>query len=237
MLIRITECCRMGCSHCMIDATPKGQHMSFEMFEKAIRFSETDFLLIISGGEPLEHPNFFEFAQMIKKSKFNQKMVTILSNGMFLEDEELRERVLDLGFSIQITNDSRFYPRPIPNFSHPLICGIERKLRIVSPLGRAAKNHLSSGRHSPLCFNLRSVVRNFGNFRLGVLYLRSTGKFCTPSINVDGSISAGESNQCYRIGTVDSSDSELTNNLLSMQCNHCGLEDNLKHEYREAIGI
>lgn len=235
MLVRITNSCRMGCSHCMIDATPDGQHMSVETFGKVLNFiRRNNFLLVmISGGEPTDHPDFFTIAEMARDSGLQP---LILSNGMFLEDVPKRDKIISLGISIQITNDNRFYPNRIVEPEHPLLT-YEHQIRIVTPIGRAKKNKLSAGRQSPLCFNLRSLVRNLKGFQQSVLYLRMNGKMCTPSINVDGTIVAGESSLCCPIGTIDSTDQELVDNISNMKCNKCGLEDNLTGIYRQAIGI
>ena len=235
MLVRITNSCRMGCNHCMIDATPSGEHMSTDMFSRSLAFIKLhEFrIVMLSGGEPTDHPNFLIFAQMAKDSGLHP---LILSNGMFLEDERKRDEILSLGIPIQITNDERFYPKKIVKFEHPLL-SYEDNLRVIVPLGRAKTNNLQSERMSPLCFNLRSAIRTLHDFRQAVLYLRLKGKMCTPSINVDGSIVAGESSFCHVIGTIDSIDSELVKNIISMECNKCGLETNLSSLHRAVIGL
>ena len=37
MLVRITNRCQMGCSHCFTDSTPEGQHMTHHTFEQALQ--------------------------------------------------------------------------------------------------------------------------------------------------------------------------------------------------------
>jgi hypothetical protein len=96
---------------------------------------------------------------------------------------------------------------------------------------------MKSTRKSPMCFNLSSVVRHLNNFNDGVLTLRHNGKMCTPYIEIDGSILAGESKFCKKIGTIDSTGDELVHNILNMKCNYCGLEDNLLDIAKNAIGI
>jgi len=86
------------------------------------------------------------------------------------------------------------------------------------PLGRAKTNKIQGTRNSPMCFNLRSMM-------------------CTPYIETDGSILAGESKFCHKIGTIESSDEELVNCLKNMKCNYCGLEDNLPNMAKIAIGL
>lgn len=234
MLVRITNRCRMGCRHCMIEAGPDGEHMALDTFEKIIDLIDRRqlMLLMISGGEPLEHPQFFEMVKLAERVPVK----VILSNGMFLADEDIRDRVLALDIPIQVTNDARFYPQRVPIIQHPNL-GYEENIRTITTLGRAKTNDIKTNRIAPMCFNLRSIVRKFNCFWPSVMQLRSMNKMCIPSINVDGSIVVGESSCCYKIGTIESTDQELTQNLLSMECNQCGMEDGLSPMHLHAIGV
>lgn len=236
MLVRITNACRMNCSHCMINAVPNGEHMSMETFDDTLEFIKDVGIPIImlSGGEPLEHPQFFEIAEKVKRAGLHG---AILSNGMFLSDTSLRERVLALGMTVQVTNDPRYYPEGIEEFDHPLLA-YEHQLRVLTPLGRAVGGGFEFNRLSPMCYNLRSATRGLRSFKEALMLLRSKVKMCTPSINVDGTISAGESVQCYRIGSVRSKAGELAAGIMNMKsCNVCGLESNLSAEHKRAIGL
>jgi len=234
MLIRVTEKCRMGCSHCMINAGPNGRHMARDIYKQTLEFiRETGFpLMMISGGEPMEHPDILILLQMAVDAGLK---TTLLSNGMFLTDQELTKKVLDLDVLVQITNDSRFYPEKVPHIKHEKVI-YEDSIRLVSPFGRALENKIPVTRQSPLCFNFRSIVRHFHDFLQGLYQLRLRMKMCTPSINIDGSISAGESNSCHCIGTVYDSNLELTNKVCNMRCDKCGLVNNLDELHKGAIG-
>jgi hypothetical protein len=223
----------MGCKHCMINATADGKHMSIEVFKAALEFNRKfDTPIIqISGGEPLEHPQFFEF---IEYAKSQECTIVLLSNGMFLSDPELKNRVLGLGVLIQITNDDRYYPQPIEDCEHPLVA-LSRRIPHIAPIGRAATNNLVVTRLTPLCYGLRARVAIYGDFMAAVAHLRTTAHFCTPSINIDGTISVGESNQCYIIGDITSSNEELTKAIRQMKCNQCGLEDSLPPSHKVMI--
>lgn len=238
MLVRITEKCRMGCSHCLANATPEGRHMNESTFRDAlytaIRYGRG--IIMISGGEPTEHPQFLEY---VRYARLNRAYVIILSNGMFLADPVKREEIFALECPIQITNDPRYYPSRIPHYDHPLI-SYERELRTLVPLGRA-RGMNPIGRKGPSCFNLRSLVRRLVSdgaseaFGMAIDYLRTMGKLCTPSINVDGTVVAGETPECCQIGTVTSTENEFISNILSMKCNRCTLENGLTDPQRAAI--
>ena len=233
MLIRITNYCTMGCSHCFLDASPKGEHMSKETFGKALEITKKidGVVLLISGGEPTQHPlslDFFKLAKSYMKYNTITQMI-ILSNGMFLENPDYTKKVLSYNIPFQITVDPEYYPKKIKQHSHPLIL-YEKKLRCLLPFGRAVKNFKTFSNHTPMCFNIRSLCRKLDNISDSIRYLRELNKYCTPSINIDGTISVGELPTCHIIGNVDSSLDELTYNIQHMKCGKCPLVKNLPRE-------
>jgi hypothetical protein len=158
--------------------------------------------------------------------------VLIMSNGMFLKD---RRELLELDvMGWQITNDPQYYPQRVPVVDHPKVSQFDHIPGFITPLGRSAGK--DAGRKSPMCFNLRSITRHLRDFREAVLTLRGMGKMCSPAICADGSIVAGESRFCTVIGTVDSSNLELTNKVAQMTCSRCGLVENLDLTHRQAVG-
>jgi hypothetical protein len=203
----------------------------YEQVLKFIDWIEFPFLML-TGGEPLLHPEFMTMLQMALDKKLK---IIILSNGTFLENEILTKKILKTGVLIQITNDDRFYPRQVPVIDHPQLL-YEHRIRMVSPFGRALTNKLNMNRQSPLCFNLRSVGRHSRDFKETIMILRSMHRFCVPSINIDGTLVAGEMNSCTTIGTVYDDNLTLTNNLCSMTCQKCGLVNNLTLQLKEAVG-
>jgi organic radical activating enzyme len=210
----------------MEDALPEGDRMSIETFLKARDFIERTYrslkIVMISGGEPTEHPMLLDFIELLKGWH-----VIVMSNGLFLSgDKDYVERLLATNITLQVYNDSRYYPIRVEPKKHPKIV-FGDKINLMSPFGRAVKNGFKSQRQSPLCFNLRSSARTLKDFSEAVLALRMSGKMCSPSIDVFGNVLAGESRFCHKIGTVESSEEELLENLLAMKCNNCGLENQL----------
>lgn len=260
MLVKITNFCSMGCSHCMENSTVQGAHMSREVFlqtlafvtaveQEAYQVGVPPFLLL-SGGECTEHPDFLWFLQTAEEHKFR---IILITNGMWLGQEELRKEVLhpSRDIQVQVTNDKRFYPSAPPVVQDRRVHYVDRLTNLL-PLGRAMdkngvrKSIADSGlplKQAPSSFNLRSMTRSFGSFFKAVSYMRmraATGMSgnCSPSISQDGSVVAGETNLCYVIGDVHSSDEQITENVLNMgSCNRCGLEKNLSPPYRVAIGL
>lgn len=228
MLVRITHQCHMLCSHCFIQASPNGPHMSLDTFEKVLRFIPE--FVILSGGEPTEHPQILEILNLLKA---NGVHVLLLSNGVFLHGP-LKNAVLDRVDCVQITNDPRFYPQHVHPVAHERILW-ETHIRSVFPIGRALTNGIPPTRLSPSCFNLRSLTKHFKDVRFAINALRVKGKFCTPSINIDGTISSGELHCCEPIGSVTDSLEKITDNIRTLRCRKCGLYKNLTSEQLEVF--
>jgi len=235
MLIRITNKCTMGCNHCVVEASPSGAHMSAEVFDATLDWMQRLNLLrllLISGGEPTEHPDLLQFLARA----YPYFTVFLLSNGEFLHaDKQFRDRVLAVVHVVQVTNDSRYYPRYVPDFDHPRVT-FERHISTFTSMGRAKSLSIPSNRKAPFCFNVRSLTRNTGSVATSINALTLKRKACSPSVNIDGSVSAGEMPFCSKVGTVYDSDAKITKNLLQLKCSRCGLIDKLSDEYKAAVG-
>jgi hypothetical protein len=224
----------MGCSHCLANASPIGAHITPEVYRRALDVSTElgDPLVMLSGGEPTEHP-LIEL--LIREAARRFPIVTVLSNGLFLHDTERTAELMALGVYWQITNDPRFYPRRLPESVEWLEQGTVSFTEHIPTLVRLGRHKGESNRLGPACFNLRSATRQYGSFVQGVEFLRSQRKFCTPSIDVDGTIRAGESPECFALGTLWSSPGDLTEATLNHHCNRCGLHDRLPPNFLEAV--
>ena len=252
MLIKVTNHCGMGCSHCMENSTVRGKHMDLATFDKALDCADRVEVfarelgyrfVLLSGGECTDHPQIITLIEKV----FERNLIPLLiTNGMWLNNPELTASILrpEWGrLSIQVTNDPRFYPKSPPQNPDPRICYVD-SLTLMVPLGRFAKKGSHPeipNRMAPSSFNIRSLTRQFGDVRLAVAYLRQnalTGKsgHCAPSISSDGTFVAGETSQCFQVGTVDSSPADITKGIMGMQCNRCGLVTGLSSLHRAAIG-
>lgn len=246
----------MGCSHCLEDATPAGEHMSLDLFKRALDFTAraecelinhgVEPVILLSGGECTDNPHVVE---MLEEVSARGWLVLLLTHGLWLNNEELRKEILreERKIIVQVTNDSRYYPRKPPKVTHPKVHYVD-KLLVLSTIGRAKGPKFDpkglEERHAPASFNFRSITRSMGSVPRAIAVLRARALMggsgmCTPSVSHDGTVVAGESRFCFPIGTVDSSNEELTKNVLAMgSCNRCGQEKNLVNpRYRAAIGI
>jgi hypothetical protein len=238
MLIRITNHCTMGCSHCMIDKSgPDGEHMSLETYEKALELSYLlgARALIISGGEPFDHPDVFKFIALAQARSF---ITMVTTNGLFALNPEMRRMAVQSGAMVQVTNDPRYYGRNLGLVREIFTengFAFEDHIRQIFPCRRTEESGITPTRHSPMCFNMRSATRAY-DIISAISVLQMQGKLCSPSINVDGSVRAGEADTCFKLGTVDSTEGDLDEAYRTMRCNRCGLMDNLGPKYLAAIG-
>jgi hypothetical protein len=106
----------------------------------------------------------------------------------------------------------------------------------IFPCRRTREAGIESNRKAPSCFNIRSVSRQYDIISAIAALGGTRGEFCKPSIDVDGSIRAGETDTCFKIGTVDSTENDLDEALRTMRCNRCGLVNKLDNMHLEAIG-
>jgi hypothetical protein len=256
MLIKITNYCSMGCSHCMENSTPAGEHMTRETFLAALALTErleglawkrgVPRWLLISGGEATEHPDVLWF---LETARATGARLILITNGMWLDNPELRAKILRPDWPdlmVQVTNDPRFYPtapKAVPT-DDPRVVFVP-SLTVLVTLGRLKQSRLPPDappiRKGPTSFNLRSLTRSFGDVREALYMLRARAAMgmsgnCSPSISNDGTIVAGETSNCFPIGDVNSTAADVTRALVSMQCNKCGLVDNLSQAEKHAIG-
>jgi len=239
----------------MEDARPgSGKHMSRETLLAALEWTaRAEYLsrsllnydtLLFSGGECTEHPEFLEFLELAEGRGF---FPLIISYGGFLRDPDLTARILRPGrrIAVQVTYDPRFYRKgEPPKSTDPRVKYVTGVSRIL-PIGRAQGNPIPAGMEmiAPGSFNFRALTHQLGSIEAAVFGLRQRvlqGKAgnCTPSIDWEGNVLAGESAFCYRIGTVWEPMSTLYQRVLAMgECNRCGLEDKLQSQYREVLKL
>ena len=88
--IEITGRCNMNCEHCRASHQPK-KDMPLEQIIKIIKFarqfSPNYKEIIISGGEPLLHKNFFKVLKAVREN--GGESVTLTTNGSLLTKEHL----------------------------------------------------------------------------------------------------------------------------------------------------
>lgn len=237
------------CSHCMNSSNVKGKHMTMETLIRAVRFANDHQvkMLIISGGEPTYHPEFKEFMDYV--TRHFHGMITVTTHGMYVAEPNGTawfEQYPQVMF--QITNDERYYPKPLPDeaeqlckpFKNVVIC--EAIGGEIYPQGRALRylnvTYKKSKCKGTKCFNLRSISHHVSTYNLTqvIEMLEGAGKFCTPSIKTNGSIAMGESELCPSIGNVLETGPTIYRRILESQCNDCQMLTKLTPLHWNAIG-
>lgn len=255
MLLKVTEKCSMGCIHCLSDCKPEEKHMDMNTFKKGLEFWKglrydglgniIDYLntpLIISGGEPFEHPDIKGFLEYIAKDyKDLSKFMTVTTNGDYLsthpEDIEYYKEILP-NLQFQVVIDDRYYPKHVDEktlkqYSNIKVC---HDVAAIYPMGRAVDNKLSHDRKSSQCFNLRALCKQTPRLYDAITQLTVKGKFCTPCIEYDGSIKVGESQLCPPCSHVDKTYDEIYEDIKKFKCSKCNfLNDKLPMMYRKFV--
>lgn len=81
-IIQITTRCNMRCPHCCFDCTSEGIDLSLEDFKKIISILNP-YGVLLTGGEPTIHPNFWEIFWYLRD---NYVDVLVTTNGKRTED-------------------------------------------------------------------------------------------------------------------------------------------------------
>jgi len=231
MILRITNKCTMGCSHCFIDnASPTGSHMDESTFIECLCFAKKCQAksLIISGGEPFEHPKLFDFLRLAMNAGF--PAIIVATNGTFASNENLYNQATNPEFNnvmFQVTNDSRFYPQNVNSikskFEGKKWFFIQR-IQKIHRCNRTEKNKIITDPPTSTCCNIRSIFNEVKKLDVAIQILENVlQKFCKPSINTDGSIAVGEKDTCFKIGHVSDDIERIEAMLHAMQCDNCNI--------------
>jgi len=253
MVLKITDICNMGCTHCLSDCTMTS-HIKDLMDEDTLWHSIDfinkikPFLLIVSGGEPCLHPDITKYIEILRNNIKYTFAITIVTNGEWvLQNKDTVKDILSKNksnpyISWQITTDKRYYPRQIDrtddiwNVDGVILC--EEPIQKVYPLGRALKNNLGEDYKCSQCYNFRSIVNQNSSYDFidAIKELESIQKFCHPCINTDGSLTLGESSLCKTVGTIYDSIYDLTEKTRKFSCKQCQwINEQLPDIYKQYI--
>lgn len=252
MLIKLTNSCSGGCSHCLSNCVPCNEHMTEETLSDVLKFCNKYGLynLLITGGEPTEHPHFYEFTKHIIKCFRDVpvlKTITIVTNGYWLtesaENAEKAKELINLSneftlVTFQVSTDKRFYPKKLDTtkriFRERGIILCEDCVEQLYPKGRALTNNLDcSSRSSSQCVNIRLIARQLylsgklPSLNSIIRHLESRLRFCNPQISYKGDILLGESSLCPKCSSIYESEENIVKSILNWNCSECNLNKNL----------
>ncbi len=113
--VEITSICNLKCIHCYNDSGKEKNEISIEGFENILEtYSNKEFSLSISGGEPLLHPKFWELIKLAKEKGISD--ILIITNGTQIT-EEIAKKFVEYDISAQISLNG------ISEEVHDQICG------------------------------------------------------------------------------------------------------------------
>lgn len=245
MLIQITNKCHEGCAHCMQCSNPHGEHMDMTNFKNALRFAR--FLgvssYIITGGEPTEHPQFYEFCEALNRFIKGSKVVggfSITSNGTWFperkaEMEELAK--LDHYVGMQVYTNPKWYKDTSFILEHkdeidaiPKVFVDTHEIQSMQDLGRAKTNEqaqieVANNRYHMSCLNGHLLFKQTSSTRKLTGLDRQPGVMCKPCVDYKGNVHLSESHLCQSFGNVNENYwLEIFNNLRnSKPCCKCAL--------------
>lgn len=243
MLIQITNRCHMGCRHCMQDSNPNGRHMTTETFLDVLAFCRKaqPMVVNVTGGEPTEHPLWYEFARKMQGLP-SVKALSILTNGAWIEDRKTRIDMAKLVRSGKGSVKVQVYSNPKYYRDHNWTVAHERQFRSIgctpvfsSPifmqdLGRARKNcteEVEESGHVPSCINSHLIAMQARSMRNFFEMCVGAAKFCRPLIDPDGGIHMSESWLCPAVAHVsDGVDAAFRKMRASRPCGGCRLYKN-----------
>lgn len=223
----------MGCPHCLQDSKPSDTFMSWETVQQtyAVARKIGCHVLIVSGGEPTEHPRFGDIIDVFAQD--SDVVVMIASNGDWADDDEkfaLVESLLDKhpNLFLQITSIEGIYPRRV-NMGRlaalPRTDCFTGKLEILA-LGRAATNKAfaemaenSIGTTS--CFS-SALIAAQQPLCMAVGTMELMGKFCHPAVDFRGRMHWSESWLCPHFADVTEPWEDIVRKAGAWRpCGHC----------------
>lgn len=115
MLVEVTYACKMGCTHCLSDCKPDGEHMTLEVFEDVLKFMIKNQIPTwsFSGGEMFEHPDILKMLSLIEsywKTLPIKYPITFATNGRELvRNKKIKkmEDVVTIPMTKYVTTDGK----------------------------------------------------------------------------------------------------------------------------------
>ncbi len=101
LLLNVTNKCNLACRHCYVEQG--NTHIELSMFKKAVsQFDDMGGLkLMISGGEPLLHPEFNDLMEILPSYELR---AILLSNGTLI-DKKIAKKLSKYVHEVQISID------------------------------------------------------------------------------------------------------------------------------------
>jgi hypothetical protein len=144
--VKITDYCDMGCEYCHEGSSVTGAHADLTTLYETLKILPSGVELALGGGNPLSHPNLFEFLVKLKDHGFianitiNQNHIT--SNFELISDLINHKLVHGIGISVVNNNFINSIHRLLQltnNIVYHVIAGIN-EITIIDDLNRMDDN-------------------------------------------------------------------------------------------------
>lgn len=243
MILTLTNKCSMGCTHCMSSCTENGESCSEQAWKDNIDFAVKNRLyanvVLISGGEPLEHPDALRFIGMAIDSFPRNTPIILTTNGVpLLKDRSLMSGMQELKkkagrrFLIQITSDDRYYPF-VPNskelywLNKIATSSVEKVPLGLYPQGRALENFPDSNWENgllqgPKCIKciMLAAQGKASPMQMSSI-LAKAGSVCYPRIGIDSKVYFGESLLCPPVYSIHDNFDDILRKTRAFSCRKC----------------
>ena len=174
LFFELTDGCNLRCVHCGSSCGPeKARFLSLELIKKTLQSVKDNMgtgttMIVLTGGEPLLHPDFLSIIKLIDEMGFRFGITT---NATLIDKamaESLRDaHIMSIGFSLDGDKSShdRFRGNP-----HAYSKAIEGMKNFVEVCGKTATTMVTSVIHPGNIDQLQSLFEECK--RLGVDYFR-----------------------------------------------------------------
>jgi MoaA/NifB/PqqE/SkfB family radical SAM enzyme len=256
MVIMLTYRCSLDCDHCLVSKTgPGAEHMSKETLEETLRvfkkIGSND--LGIAGGEPLEHPLFWEVVKTLRDAALEHGFIVRVGTSGALLRGRLAEIKSLAPVAFQVTADFRFYPQL--DFVDELRA--LKNVKVISYLssiyvGEKAKRRgwkpppgTKIREKNRYCVHAnRLLKRGAGdaNFRSFVRMWEALDGTCSIHVHPGGEVRMGPLDCCMKVTTIDelradwksASRAAMERIRTILPCGKCGLKDVEKSHIRRS---
>jgi MoaA/NifB/PqqE/SkfB family radical SAM enzyme len=207
-----------------------GKHMDIGTFRRAVVFAK--FIgsnsIIVSGGEPTTHPDFFMFCKAL--NDVYQMLFSVVSNGTWcLEsswnddipkiERQIRRMCSDFKYFVgmQVYTNKLFYKdydkihekKPFFDSFGGKVKLDESPIRSMQDLGRAricdvAQNMCDESKYHMSCLNAALIAKQVRcpQFYGWTIELKAN-QFCHPMVDFNGDVHLSESWHCQSVGNVN----------------------------------
>lgn len=224
MMIQVTNRCQMLCPHCLDDSRPCGEDcgmITADTFDKACKFAAdaSVWQVLISGGEPTEHPNLAELCKIAANHGLN---FTICTNGMWMGDAKAEWRMEKIAkmkacLYIQLYTNPRWYrlhdktiaewKKQESRWRSMSMTLVTDEIRSMQALGRAkhcneAMEEVRKSKYHNACLVPSLMAHQCSDIKQFSFMMNTQGHFCTPLVDWQGNLHMSESWLCPHIGSV-----------------------------------